>query len=91
VKYFSFGVLTHRGLVLQFQRSAEKPPFDRADIRQELFSRLSQIDDVDLPRDFLRRRPSFPLSVLAKPEAMKHFKKTIEWALQEVKAGAVAS
>ncbi|WP_370011841.1 DUF262 domain-containing protein [Nocardiopsis sp. LDBS0036] len=48
-----------------FQYLATRPPFDRMDLRQELYDRLNSLTGVDLPEGSLKRRPGFPIHALS--------------------------
>lgn len=80
------GVWTYGSVEVQFQYMQSKPPFDQDSKRLELLRRLNEIPGIDLPDDAIARRPSIPLSILAKPQVLEKFLETLDWFTEEVKA-----
>lgn len=83
-KYFTFSAWTYGNLEIQFQPLKTRPPFDEESKRLDLLGRLNEINGVDIPRDAIARRPSFPMALLANAESFDQFRKCIEWVLGEI-------
>ena len=62
-----------------FQHLARRPPFDDRTLREELRQKLNTIDGVDLPAAKIELRPSFPLAVLAAPNAQSSLADHLSW------------
>ena len=81
-----FGVWTYGTVELQFQWYVNRPPFDSADKRGDLLSRLNGIKGINLPADSIARRPGFTLRVLKEKSALSQFLEIFSWFINEVKA-----
>jgi hypothetical protein len=73
---------------LQFQHLMD-PPFDDA-LREEIAGRLEAIPGLVIPRERIRKRPNFPLSLIASDEALDAFLRTLEWWLAVAQNGGTA-
>jgi alkylated DNA nucleotide flippase Atl1 len=62
-----------------FQHLARRRPFDDPALRRELLDRLNEVHGITLPAVKLSMRPSFPLSVLADPDACQRVAAALEW------------
>jgi hypothetical protein len=60
------------------------PPFDKEDEREKLAHRLSNVG-VTIPKDALRKRPTFPLKLLIEPGSLDKFLSAFDWMLSEIK------
>jgi hypothetical protein len=83
-----FGVNSRGRVVLWFVRLKKKPPFDQPGKLGELAKRLSEIDGVQISETDLDRKPSIPLKLLVKPDAMKKFRAAIEWMIEQARGEA---
>jgi hypothetical protein len=63
--------------------AASAAPFDALDRRVELQQRLNVIPEVDIQAEALDKRPSIPLSVLARADHLETFLTTMDWALEQ--------
>ena len=84
-KQLLFAVWTYGRVEIQFQHM-NNPPFDNETKRQELASRLSQIDGVTIAPSSLTKRPSIPLAQLVKANSLTGFIDSFDWVLREIKA-----
>ena len=82
--YKLFATYTYGRIEIHFQHLKPKPPFDDDGKRLELLEHLNQVPGVRLPPDAINRRPSIRLDLLAAPEVMKQFLRTLDWTLQEI-------
>jgi hypothetical protein len=78
-----FSVWTYGTVELQFQYM-KGPPFDKEDEREKLAQRLSNVG-VTIPKDALRKRPTFPLRLLLEPGSLDKFLSAFDWMLSEIK------
>ena len=62
-----------------FQHLARRHPFDDLALREALRQMLNTIDGVDLPAVKIDLRPSFPLAVLAAPDAQSALADHLSW------------
>ena len=62
-----------------FQHLARRAPFDDPALREELRQRLNGITGIDLPVVKIELRPSFPLDVLATPNARGALADQLAW------------
>jgi hypothetical protein len=62
-----------------FQHLARRAPFDDPALREELRQRLNGITGIDLPGVKIELRPSFPLDVLATPDAQDALADQLAW------------
>jgi hypothetical protein len=79
-----FAVYTSGVIEIFFQYYLYKPPFDAEEKRIELYNKLNQIDGVKIPKDGIKRRPSFPFEAINTPDKVKQFISIFEWVIQEV-------
>ena len=61
-------------------------PFSKESERLELLRRLNEIPGINLSVSRIKKRPSFPLSVLKDETALRQFLEVLNWFVQEVKA-----
>jgi hypothetical protein len=78
-----FSVWTYGTVELQFQYMT-RPPFDKEDARERLAQRLSNVG-VSIPKEALRKRPTFPLKFLLEPASVDIFLSAFDWMLSEIK------
>ena len=83
--YWFFYLFTTGAVEVQFQWLMARPPFDDESTRVQLLEKLNEIPGVNLPRDGISRRPSFPIEVLYDPANRDRFKAVIEWGLEEAR------
>lgn len=82
-----FAVYTYGSVELYFQFYRAKPPFDSEVKRLELLQRLNDVPGVSIPTEAIARRPSIPLSTLAKnDDTVAKFLEVFDWFLHEVQA-----
>ena len=62
-----------------FQWMANREPFDDLAAREELRRRLNEVVGIDLPADSLRRRPGFPLRVVASDPGLEGVAQALQW------------
>jgi len=67
-----------------FQYLKDRPPFDRLDLRQELRSRLNQIEGIEIAEDRLTRRPSFKAAVLEDDTRRANVISVLEFFMERV-------
>lgn len=79
-----FALWTNGIVELQFQWEANKPPFQDAERRAELWRRFNDIPGVSLPAGSLNKRPGIRFSELRSPEAREAFFDVARWFLREV-------
>jgi hypothetical protein len=80
-----FAMWTYGVIEMQFQHM-KVAPLDQLDVRRELVARLNAIPGLVVPPDGITRRPSFPLSVLEKPESLQAFLRAMDWAVDLAKS-----
>jgi hypothetical protein len=83
-KYQIFAIYTNESADLYFQHYQGKPPFDSEEKRRELLDRLNTIPGVKIPIGSISRRPSIPLSILAKGDNLNRFLAVFDWFIAEV-------
>jgi hypothetical protein len=76
---------TYGSVEVQFQYLPD-PPFDDA-ARIEFCERLERIPGLVIPRDRLRKRPSFPLALITGQEASGHFFDALGWCIDLAASG----
>ncbi|MFQ5891464.1 MAG: hypothetical protein ACE5HW_01560 [Candidatus Methanofastidiosia archaeon] len=84
--YWPFVIWTYGRVEIQFQWLKIRPPFDDESKQLEFLNRLNEISGIDIPKDAITKRPSFPISLLKDDVNLEKFLKTLDWFLQEVKA-----
>ncbi len=84
--YSFFSVWTYGTIEIQFGVLKNREPFADESMRFQLMEKLNMIEGVEIPRDGITRRPSFPYKQLNKPENMALFKSAIEWAVNVVRS-----
>ena len=72
---------TEGNIELQFQHISRRDPFNDDALLRELFDRVCAIDGVELPLDRIKKRPGFPIEVLASEGRMNQFMEVLEWFL----------
>jgi len=77
-------------VVVWFTYLKNRRPFDDVELRRELLQRLNRIPGLQLQegsgtKEPLSGKPSFPLSVLANPEALAAFEDVVAWVLTEAR------
>jgi hypothetical protein len=80
-----FAVWTYGSVEIYFYWYTYRPPFDDEARRREMLRRLNQIPGVAIPEEGINRRPSIPLSVLARGDNLTRFLDVFEWYLGEVR------
>jgi len=83
--HWLFSMWTYGRVEIQFQHMG-KPPFSADSKRLELVQRLNRIPGVNIPQDAIRRRPSFPISVLSENAMLNQFLGVFDWVIEEIKA-----
>lgn len=72
-----------------FQYLLDRRPFGDTELRQELRTRLNQLEGVSIPSGKIGLRPSFELSVLAAGGNAELLKDTFEWFRKVARSGLV--
>ena len=83
-----FEVWTDGAVEILFQHLASKPPFAEPRLRQELATRLTAGEGVQLPEGRLDKRPSFPLLAPSDDAALDTVLAAFDWALGEIRRAA---
>jgi hypothetical protein len=83
--YWPFAILTNKGVEIQFQWMNGMPPFDQEAKRLEFVRRLNDVPGVQIPEDAINRRPSLPLGLFVRPEALATLLAAFEWFLSEAR------
>lgn len=83
-----FVLYTYGRIEIQFQPIARRPPFEDADLRKELHSRLSAIPGVELPPVDEAKRPSIDVDALREPASLSAFTDAMDWAFAQAAAAA---
>jgi len=79
-----FKVTTDGKVQIWFQYLKKKPPFADEKLRKGLMAKLNRIAGVNIDETRLGGKPSFPVSCLADQGAMKLFKESFMWAIEEI-------
>lgn len=82
--HFLVALWSSGGVEVQFQWMLKRPPFDQESKRREFLELLNRIPGVAIPQDAIARRPTFPLSVLTEPSALKEFLSALEWFVKQI-------
>ncbi|MDI9365462.1 MAG: hypothetical protein QM541_10955 [Flavobacterium sp.] len=80
---FCFAIWTDGAVEIYFQHMKSRPPFDNEEKRLELLDRLNQIKGVNIPREKVNARPSFPISLLTDKTELQKFIDTFNWYWSE--------
>jgi hypothetical protein len=79
-EHYPIALYSYGRIELQFQHLKARPPFDDEQTRLELLRRINEIPGVSFGADVITKRPSIPLSVLARdPAALEQLKRVLEW------------
>lgn len=84
-RYQLFAVYTSGSVEVCFQHFANKPPFDAVEKREELRTRLNEIEEVAITPDRIDGKPQFPIKVLCNPERLKKFIECMDWVVAEIR------
>jgi hypothetical protein len=63
-----------------------KKPFDDASKREELRTRLNEIEGVSLAADAISKRPGISLATFSTDERLKRFLDVMDWCVRELRA-----
>jgi hypothetical protein len=85
-----FAVRSTGSVEIYFYWYTYKPPFSDERRRAEILHRLNEIPGVAIPESALNKRPSIPMSVLAREGNVKRFLAVFGWYLDEVRAAESA-
>ena len=91
IRYAPFAVWTTGEIELLFRAIAERPPFDRDEMRQELLHRLLAVPGVSLPENAFTRQPSLKMAALAHGDAVPKLLQVFEWYLDATRRHAIAA
>jgi hypothetical protein len=80
---FCFALWTDGSVEIYFQHMKTRPPFDYEEKRLELLYKLNQINGVNIPREKISTRPSFPISTLTAQTEMTKFMDAFNWYWSE--------
>jgi hypothetical protein len=72
-------------VAIRFMYLRKRPPFTERGIIDELLRKVNEIPGVNFPPDAVGRKPNFPLDLLAAPEGLEEFKKTVEWMIDQLR------
>ncbi len=86
---YLFTIWTYGFVEVDFRLMKNHPFFAEEAHRRTLFEKLGELPGVKLTESDFESRPNIPLTVLAAPDAMRHFKGAMEWALANLKAAAM--
>lgn len=78
-----FAVRSTGKIELYLADMAKKPPFNNMDLRQQFIDRLNALGAA-IPPERNNLYPKFSLELIASQDKLQEFKRTIEWALEEV-------
>jgi hypothetical protein len=81
-----FYASTNGSLMMAFGNLKLSRPFDDDSKREELRQRLNRIAGVAIPPDAIGKYPTFPLTTLKEPTAMKLFLETLDWVTAEIRS-----
>jgi hypothetical protein len=87
---FPFALYTYGSLEIQFQWIRRRPPFDNEKLRDELRSRLNQIEGVELAPDTIERRPAISLETLAEADKLRQALDAFDWAYERFSESAAS-
>jgi hypothetical protein len=85
-----FAVRSTGSVEIYFYWYGYKPPFNDERRRAEILHRLNEIPGVAIPESALNKRPSIPMSVLAREGNVERFLAVFDWYLDEVRAAESA-
>lgn len=73
-------------IVIQMRWLKDRPPFNKADKRQELFHRIEQIPGLRVSDAAMEGYPKFPISSLIDDSRLLSFTATLDWLVNEIRA-----
>lgn len=80
---FCFALWTDGSVEIQFQHMKTRPPFNNEGKRLALLDKLNEINGVQIPKEKVSARPSFPISLLTDKNEMKKFIDAFNWYWNE--------
>lgn len=85
-KYHICRMATQGWFVFRFDWLYKKPPFSNETVRRQLLGKINEIPGVAFGEDVLTKRARIPFEKLVNGEALKMFKSTVSWLIEQVKA-----
>jgi hypothetical protein len=85
VSYWAYSLWTSGEVEIAFYRMLARPPFDDADVRDELRVGLKRIDGVDIAESSLDKLPNFPISALRDDRNSELFFESVNWFIETAK------
>ena len=70
---------------VRFAYIRTKPPFDTEPVMLELLRKMNEIPGLSFGLEAVKKKPGFPLQLLAEPDAIEKFKAAIEWMITQVR------
>ena len=86
VAFYFFKLRSDGEIAVWFQYLGNKKPFSEPALREEIRRRLCEVPGVDIAADRISGKPRFALSLLSTPAAMRQFKDTWTWALEQIRS-----
>lgn len=80
---YPFALYSYGTVEFNFQALSTKPVFEDPSVREELRSRLNEIDGVMIPAERIDKRPNIPLDRLQSKESFAKFTETMEWVFSK--------
>ena len=84
-RYWPFALWTYGQMEIQFQYLRRRPPFDSAELREELRHRLNEIPGIVIPEDKLEGRPGFEIIRLSAEGGLESFLAIMGWVVDEIR------
>ncbi len=72
-------------VLIEFQRIARNPPFEREILRREWADKLNAIPGVNIPGDQLKKHPGIPLATLAQNQNLQQFFEVVDWVIEQIR------
>lgn len=86
-RFVAFRIYTNGAHALELPMARMPPPFDDRGMRVALAERLTAIPGIDIPEERLDKFPTSPISALRDPANLSLFTRTMEWMLEQARAG----
>lgn len=80
-----FAVWTYGTVEIYFQWYKYKAPFDDEAKRIELLEKVNEIEDVEISKEDIEKRPNIRLPILAEKERMEQFLSVYDWVVEEIR------
>jgi hypothetical protein len=73
-------------VVIQMRWIKDKPPFEDAQKRSELLSRIQNIPELRITEAGMEGFPKFPISVLTDPRQLHSLTDALDWVVDEIRS-----